>query len=890
MANDLTGHFDVVAQFAIPAANRFLAAMHGIQRFPHSMSLDVDDTPPRPGHVKPTVVGIIDSFGDPTVKPENVRRPDLLTGDSSATSHLHTMLDGIVNIDVVDVGIEFVPSNFKGRAQLQLSPPALEIPDASGSRVRVRMQMMSRYFPDPNTDPLAEFARGELQLTASVTQTVSAVANVIEIGINTRTAEVQYTPAWSSRPFSAQDLFGVNLVIRNALKSSFLPSSTTLPPEIRSMQFKTLAAPQSAIAALLKLTDGPRDPGTMNQVFLASGDDFGVAVGVEFIRESFRPTIDQILSKPVPNVSFDIDGFVYTWHITYRVVLNSAEINLEAGKIVLTIRGRATTSQWPPNFDFTVRQEFTLGVDGTTANLEVRNLSFDTSSWIIDLFKGGATSAIAGVRDQALADGDAYGVVRRMLDVHERLGSLLRSLLTPPNQEAPPQTPGYQLRLTAADIRPAGIILRGSLSLSDWAPPHVEFEEISPATSGPIGGPIDTVASGPEYSAFKSWIPGGLIESFDWRPQGLSQPGSIDTDKFVRLPPEPEVSAGIAAATIGYTSFCLRIRGRRLTASGQVRPEAVNGTVCGHGSFPIVNDFSVAAGNAVPMISLARPAADGSIDIVGHTPAGIGAAGYGLPNLIVHFADENSAGQLQRLTDSLRESKRTDAPTAIVAVLMRDQLERARYTPDVIYSEDQDGAWQRLLGVRPARPSTFIVGPKGTIVWQQEGEVETGSLVDALRKTLVRSRPVMGAMTRPRIRIGHLPPNFLFEYAPDHDLTLRKLAGRSVVLVFWKSTSRASIDAVRELNGRQDVVLAINDGEEPDAARRAAATNNLTATIVTDPKRSISRAYGVATWPTIVAIDPSGIVRTIQTGRIPPDRDRPPIGERYASVQQEQKP
>jgi len=33
MANDLTGNFDVVAEFAVAAANRVLAAMHCSERF-----------------------------------------------------------------------------------------------------------------------------------------------------------------------------------------------------------------------------------------------------------------------------------------------------------------------------------------------------------------------------------------------------------------------------------------------------------------------------------------------------------------------------------------------------------------------------------------------------------------------------------------------------------------------------------------------------------------------------------------------------------------------------------------------------------------------------------------------------------------------------------------
>ena len=68
MANNLTGDFDVVAEFAIPAVDRVLAAMHRAERFPHSLSLRVDDNPP-PGSMnpRPSIVASVDSFGDATV-------------------------------------------------------------------------------------------------------------------------------------------------------------------------------------------------------------------------------------------------------------------------------------------------------------------------------------------------------------------------------------------------------------------------------------------------------------------------------------------------------------------------------------------------------------------------------------------------------------------------------------------------------------------------------------------------------------------------------------------------------------------------------------------------------------------------------------------------------
>jgi len=131
---------------------------------------------------------------------------------------------------------------------------------------------------------------------------------------------------------------------------------------------------------------------------------------------------------------------------------------------------------------------------------------------------------------------------------------------------------------------------------------------------------------------------------------------------------------------------------------------------------------------------------------------------------------------------------------------------------------------------------------------------------------------------RSSVRIGESPPNFLFEHAPGSEITLRKISGQPVTIVFWNSSSKPSIDAVRELEqsrpykaGERPVVLAVNDGEPYDAARKAAEQNKLTATVVPDPAREISRAYGVNAWPTIVSIDNTGLVSGIRYGRMADD-------------------
>jgi peroxiredoxin len=884
MANDLTGDFDVVAEFAVPAANRLLAAMHRIRRFPHSIAILVDDTP-RPGlHVNPSAIEIVDVFGETVVDPGRIRTPNVLSAAEGASQAVYAALDTVVNSDLAGIYVPpIVPSLLKGRAQLQLSPPAMEIAAGSGSRITVRLQIMSRYLPDPHTSPAAEFLRGELQITAGVDQIASQVANVLDIDIKADRVLVRFTPTWSSRALTAEDLAGIELLIRNALKNSFLPSNIALPPSIRSLRLKTLTGAQNAIAVLLNTTGAAGNPNTAHNVFLDGGDDFAFAAGADFVQAAFQPTVDQIMSRPVPPVLFDIDTLVYTYHIKYTIVLNSAAVVLETGAIVLTVQGHAHTDRsWLPDFDFTVRQPFTLSVDGATADLVVGDMSLDTSSWIVNQFRGGAVRNLSGLRDRALNQSGARAMVRRMLSADANLGGFLRSLLTParPQPDTPPEEVVFAY--TSIDIKPSGIVLHGSLSVSGWPAPHVEFSQIPDEGGGLVAGGV--VPRGPRYSAFKSWIPGGTIQSYEWKPFGQSQPGAIDDHKFVRLPPEPEISTADAQIAVsGYVPLCLTIRGSRLSSSGPVVAQPVSATVCGFDLFPVLS----AGGSAVkeaPLVALTRPGAGGRIETIGHAPAEREDGGRPKPNLLVHFADADSASQLERLANAVRESGRTDAPTAIIAVLAPDVMKQARYTPGIVFADPQDGVWERVWGATiTRRPTTLVIGPNGRVTWRHEGGLDTALVADALRKVLVAGQPVRTSTLTSTVRIGQAPPNFLFEYAAGRELTVRKLTGTPITLVFWNSSSRPSIDAVLDLEhtdgrGTPDapalsraegpVVLAINDGEPAERARKSAAAYRMAATLVVDPDRTLSAAYGVSAWPMIVVIDALGIVRDVHYGHL----------------------
>ncbi len=885
MANDLTGDYDVAAEFAIPAVNRVLAAMHQCERFLHSISVRVDDNPP-PGSISGVgvAVGSVDGWGYAIANQQQIGKPNPSPGPKGVTDPALALLDPVVNIGEV-YPVPITPSHLQGSAQLQLFPPTADIPDASGMNLAIRMDVMARYFPDKGTSPLAEFIRGDLEVIAPVNQITSGVGNVINIDFKADQAQINFTPSYASDALIAEDLAGINLLIANALRTSFLPSDATLPSNVTQVHFRTLSAPQKAISVLLNLTDHAASASGANNALLAAGDDFAFAAGRDYVLGALKTVTDNLLSQSFPEVKFS----VLSYHLAYSITLTNATGDLEAGKIVLTTQGDAkqlTHHSWAPgDFGFTLTLEFSLQAwgGGTTAVLVPGQVSVNTTSLEVDLFNafsGAITDAAKQARDQALQASGADETVTSMFDAAKNLGDFLNSLLQAPGGGPPPPQKIVPL-YTSVAIQPSGVVCHGSLPfLFQWPEPHLEFEQI-PANSDGSARPIGSVPPGPDYSALNTWIPGGTISGYGWSAAGQGGPAVFDDHKFVllaRREVEQASAEGQAlAAVAAYTPLCLTVQGTRLSYFGPIVAEPVSAMVCGYTRVPVVT--GVMASNlgvaTAPAVTLTRPGPSGQVQVTGHALAQVAPRGTGAPNLLVHFADAKSAAQLKLLTQAVAESKRQDAATAVLAVLSANELSKAPYTPGVIYTEDQNGAWEAILRVSTAkRPLTLVVGPRGAIIWQREGPLDRQALAAALAEHLVKTAAVQISLPQLNVRIGQRAPNFVFEYVPGQEFPLRKLAGGPANLVFWKSSSRASIQAVLYLqngavkaaNKTAPLLLAINDGEASDLARKVAAEAGISAILVTDPKREISLAYGVDLWPTIVSVDATGLIAGIRHG------------------------
>ena len=873
MANPLTGDFDIVAQFSVPAVNRLLAAMHGIKRFPHSLSLRVDDVPRPPNDhgVRPSLTEIIDIAGESVFHPGRIRDVLANAPDVAATFDAASRFDAIVNLDNAGIFLPPIePSHLKGRLQVQLAPPMLEIADANRSRIRVRMALRSRYFPDPQTPVAAQFARGELVITTAVNQITSQLGSSVDIDLRSSAVQAVFVPNWSSAPLSAADRARVDQLIANALKSSVLPSNTTLPSGISAMKFKAMTG---SVSVLVNTDTSPGNPASANNSFL-NGSNFGFAIAAETMQRALASVATEILSTPIAPFEVSIPGR----NPVYTVVLRAANLHFRAGRIVLEIKGRATTPSWTPNFDFTVSQNITLRPVGTTAEIELGDISLDTDSWFVNRFRDRALSKIRPIRDQALAQSGANDTVRRMLDTDRNLGPLFRSLLTPARPDNQPQPQPHHATLTyaSAEISPDGIVLRGQMNIANVPSPAVEFSEIADTGTGPVDG---TMPAQTEYSAFKSWIPGGTIDGFEWKRFRDTQTGSVDDKKFVLVPQGPVVASDEAFArrapglALGFNPMCLTLHGTRLSMSGPIAPRPVTASYCAFPWFPLFEIANVST--TALMASLTRPGADGLVEVVAQVPAVRNDRPTLTPNRIVHFGDGSSAAQLAIIEDAVVKAGRDDAATAIVAVLSPQDLKAARHVEGVAYVEHQDDRWEKAWRVDVTkRPTTLVINPDGKVAWQHSGSLEAGALTETLRRALKPVRMTTPLIVNAGVRLGQAPPNFAFAHGQGGEMTLRKLSGRPVTLVFVNSDANGA-DIIRdcEYRARQHntedkagVVITIDAAGSPSADKQQ-ARDSAASVVVHDAGQSIARAFGVSAWPTTVFIDARGLVRAVHHGR-----------------------
>jgi thiol-disulfide isomerase/thioredoxin len=893
MSNELTGDFDAVMEFSLDAVNRVMASMHQAgtgtpappASFPHSLTLRVDDNPPSGTRTRAvSAYGASDSTGRAV---SNLNRATDLFSQSGATDAVFHDPSATLGSggDATHAGaLSF--THLRGIAQVQLGAPTLTIPDDSGSRVTAHLPIRARYVAEPDTVPMPEYLKGELQLGVDVKQVGTNAGAAIDFDLSGTgtTATVRVDTASEFVTSEEKDI--INQFVTNTVRTSFRRSGATAPAgPLKRIEFKTIRTPEPVVAALVQLTEGgAADPRSATNVFKQRGEDFAAAVSSDFILGQLNAAIPQ-------NLSFTLTAsvtIVFTFSAQYDVTASIA-IELQEGRILVTVVGSGHTSSIAPDFDFQGTQALKLRVESGAIVLEKDG---DVSVTVnihgpLGVFNESvADRAKPSVQSRCDALVNTAGpAINQMLALDLYIESFLRSL----NVRA-------DLVYGSIETHPAGLIIRGSFGVDPYGPAQVEFD-----SRRAYRGNGTAYA---EYTALTSWIPGGQIDSFIWRRAERSTPILTDRDAFVypRLQTGGHVGfdealsgllGGIVPAIagpegeghvslFGPKGMCLTVTGTRLTPKGPVASERIEATWCQVVSIPLVVPPDAPRFPERTPVALLTPIEDGparravvSGYLIPSAPPGLLGVGSSM-NLLVRFSDGDEAS-LAALIEAVAAARREDAPVAILAIVPTDRLaEVAARFPELLVTDDPEGGWTRRFDVQ-ARPSTCIVDPYGKVRFRHTGALDAGRLIEALREQLLTGAEFRPTLVQTRVNAGSPPPDFVFEQAPGFFTTLSKLQGRPVLVVFWTSWAAPSLRLLHDLASRSKpggyeplTVLAINDGEAKDVAERAFRALDVTAQLVLDPDRAISIGYGISCWPTTISIDADGRVSAIWLG-VPTD-------------------
>ena len=848
MAN-LTGEYDVAVEVSVDAVNRLLAVIHENEDthypvLPHQLKMLVDDR--------------FRGEGDPVSESER-------TGIEAAVEmQLSTPAISLPQGPVIGGAISI--------ARIMPGAGTWEVPGASDVSIRVGVRGWVRGSPEPS---VPQFVHGDVVVNANVVRTtldpvvdpelitegflfrrLGPIFGGTFIGLDRSTGlSVSFLPA-TGTTITNEERVRIQQIIWNVLRSDFKPVTfeVSMPDAVHRWDYR-LDPSHASVALMMVLTQrglGAGAPGSVSGGLVSPGSDFAIAVGRDYI----LPLLEAELLRNMP-AEFSFSK--YRVRAKVRPNWAAAAFTLEPGGIVLTVTGSGTISWWgiDDSFTFTIRLRFTLAIVNGAVELQAAG---DPEVDLHDIavgegyIEGKARSRVRDERDHAL--NAARAQIRDALSVQEQLAAVMSTIVQPP----------AALSMTGVEIRPGGIVLRGRFGVAPSRPIVVRHVKRH--------GMIDAV---------DSWIPGGTIDRFVWsRDTPVVMPlvagggalggGSqrIEEHRFVTEEP---------VSPLAFELRCLDVHGRRVTSGGGMA--AVSGHTCGFyvpiPPWPIVT-FPTRARRAMPVVPLNGVRPDGTRGTVGHFSLwGSGLApSDGATTLVVHFAAENWEDTIEALGSALNES-RGAAIVAVILLAPGSLATSSRKTMEtqaaLVVGEDVEGHWAGLLGVSKV-PATVIVDRRGRIVFKEESPLSRSRLGSALQEYAQPGGRVSWQPLRLGVVSGDVPPEFPFRAGRGGaELSLRRMRGRRVVLVFWAAWCEPSLEQLRELRrahdaarGRGPTVLAIGDGESAESVMRVCREQQLPFVMIPDKTAEISRRFVVGVWPSTVWIGPNMRVESVNLG------------------------
>lgn len=903
MDNSLTGKYQAVLAFQVEAVNRILATLHqngddkeASPTFLHSFALRIGEVPVTQLQLDPegklsrftNVTGILDSL----VRGSKIEQvlavhPKAPPGISKAADDLKQELLELLERRTT-------PAAVVGTAWVQLSPPRVSFPPGSTSEVTVHIEVRAHYEPDPNTQSLPGPIHGEVQATYSLEQMIPKYhfdQKFLVVNLTADDNKIKFLPAQGTiTPGEAETIADH---IRSILRHRFEPTNVQLDQGFDFNGFKSFGS-GDVQAITLPVTVSGASPGMSGlddipdpfDNLLTSGHHFAVAISKQLLQGQIQPAIDS-LNGYHQGFSITVTLWVILapvdFTVNYTVSITTVEVTWEAGSIKVIVNGNVTTSSIFPNYTFIITATLTAALDiaNQRVSLEISGLDVQVSG----AFKG---------RVQSYIETNAWNAFTAFLNsANDQIGGTLAGAVRL-DDALKSFDDSATSKYTSVEIHPDGVILRGSVSTKERSDAVAQYHERG----------HDRM-----LTAYRSWIPAGNIERFEWSwtvsksafekfPWQRKVESFTSEHSFIFRPTQFQVKDELTIARpmhLGHV--CLKVIGKQTAGHlGGPEQEVEDGESCTVDSQDFVfempgwwvriMELAVWPGDPQPE-ELLEDSIVAHVNPVEHSRLSRTAA----PKTLVHFSDAKVDRPLETLSRALIESRHRDTPALLVLVLprgfLRDRqsaVERRlgslseELSVSLSVTEDYEGGWASTFGVERT-PATYMVNGSGEVVWQQMGALNAPSLTEAVNEHFtpgvqLRSRPL-----RLAIHPGDLAPDFLFDSGRGERIALRKLRGQRVLITFWKSWSTpclAELRRLQRLNEHSDrrgpVILAVNDGENPQNIDGFRREHNLTYTLVSDPYRRIAQRYGVNCWPATIAVGVKGLVDRIHLGVT---RDRP---------------
>jgi peroxiredoxin len=890
MANKLTGSYDAVAQISRRQVNGLLASLHqnGASDQPlqlgHSSVLRVGD----PKRTAPELhrlrfrnwIRNFQSAGGP--KNLDAFRARLAVNAPPGAARM--IEEEFSKLGKGRTGRQ--PSKKpRGRVKLQLSSPTITLADGATSEATLLTDVRAHYDPDSGAGQIAAAdhpLHGEVRAAFELSVLSSASGRKLSVRPSSKDNKIQFIAA-SGTGLTSAEVSRISGEVRDILREKFTPQPVDLPPEFPFSEFKVIGSGASQVIALpIQVSDAPLPAGRIHNLDqnFADSSGFAFAASKNYVNDLLDPLFDAVKKairdfKKEIVIGVTILGVPVKQTIKFSLQLKSGpKLEWESGRIKLSAHLKLVVKPGP-DLSFRFTQKFKLALDAATQQVTLQadgNPSVNTSlpfNVLHDAFE----NAIKSARDDALSGGGVNDAVNAIFaGARQKLVGGLRVF-----DESASAT------FTTVKITKDGLIVRGDIGSGPRHAPVVQFNEID---------------EGRAFSALATWIPGGKIDRYIWswtghggkKPAKLfstSERSSTDTHRFI-FPKPPGMDP--------LGSVALRIEGTQTGADGVAVPVAAESTPQLRDAFgTLVESPAWWEPLTTPVwLEDGKPGARLKDLIAGHiTLQSDEPRGRQLThNTLVYFPDWRADGPLEPVARAMAAMRRRKVSLVLIVVLPEDALDNrrsdleakldpvsSRFAGRLMVTTDQAGGWSRAFAV-DRRPSAHIVDARRQFAWNSRGDIAPAAMAVALDRHVLPAFAPRARVLRPKVSgcgCGcHGAPDITFEDEKGERFALHRMRGRNVILNFFQSWSAPCIRELQRLQtlqkkrpkGGGPYVVAFHGGNDEEAIAGLRKRHGLTFSLVQDRNQAIARQYGIACWPTTIAINPDGSIGRMQLGAV----------------------